>query len=91
MNVMSQNNALNLIEMLRCPVTLSKLTLATADEVEVLNQQIASGKVQNRIGQIVSESVESGYFNEDRSLLLPIREGIIILVTDQAIVMAAGE
>ena len=74
-----------LLEMIRCPVTHSNLKVASTDLLEDLNQQIANGKIVDRIGQTIQGALESALVNQDDSLLLPIRGGIVILIADQAI------
>jgi len=74
-----------LIEMIRCPLTKSRLHPATNEIVDQLNSRIEIGEVQNQIGQTVHEKIDDGFVNENSTLLLPVRGGIIILVTDQAI------
>jgi len=75
----------SLVQMIRCPVTKSDLTLASEQIVSDLNQQIEDRKLLNRLGQVVEESLENGFINQDGSLLLPVRGGIVILIADQAI------
>jgi uncharacterized protein YbaR (Trm112 family) len=74
-----------LIQMIRCPVTKSELTLAPDSVIEDLNRQIESGTAVNRIGQTIVEKLDGGFVNTDRSLLLPVRGGIVILIADQSI------
>ncbi|MFT5299251.1 MAG: hypothetical protein ACI87E_000192 [Mariniblastus sp.] len=82
---MSTKFAQDLIEMLRCPVTQSPLMQASAEIISNINTKIDAGSVVNQIGQTVTEPLESGFVNESGSLLLPVRGGIVILVSDQAI------
>ncbi|MEM7782731.1 MAG: hypothetical protein AAF623_05200 [Planctomycetota bacterium] len=84
MNSKQKNQVLDLI---RCPVTKSALTEADAAEISEINSAIDARQVFNRLGQAESQKIDGGYFNEDRSLLLPVRDGIIILVSDQALVV----
>ena len=74
-----------LLKILRCPVSHSCLEYASEKLVKELNQSIASGKLFNRAGQKVEEHLETGLVNEEGSLFLPIRNGIAIMVSDQAI------
>ena len=46
-----------LLEILVCPETKPSLTLAEADEVEGINQQITRGELVNREGRAVTEPV----------------------------------
>ena len=76
---------MDLASMIRCPVTKSDLTIAETGLIESINQWIEENRLFNHVGQIVDSKIESGYINEDASLLLPIRGGIVILISDQAI------
>jgi uncharacterized protein YbaR (Trm112 family) len=75
----------DLIAIIRCPVTKSPLSAAPKSLIEQLNQQIEAGILVNRIGQTVNIKLDGGFINEDQSLLLPVRGGIVILIADQAI------
>jgi len=75
----------SLVQMIRCPVTKSDLTVANEQIVSDLNQQIGDRKLLNQLGQVVEEPLESGFINQNGSLLLPVRGGIVILIADQAI------
>ena len=82
---MSQTSDTELIQMIRCPVTKSRLVLASESVIAKLNERIRAGAVVNREGQPINKLLESGFLNQDHSLLLPIRGGIVILTEDQAI------
>ncbi len=74
-----------LVDMIRCPVTKTSLRIAADELVGQINSQIDKGEMLNNVGQKVTDKLEGGLINDDASLLLPIRGGIVILVTDQAI------
>lgn len=74
-----------LLKILRCPVTHSSLDYADQELIDRLNKAIGSGTLLNRAGQKIEEAVEKGLVNEEESLFLPIRNGIAIMVPDQAI------
>ena len=74
-----------ILKLLRCPVTKTPLKLADDSTVDQLNLAIEAGTLVDRIGNSVSEKINSGLVNQDQSLLLPIRGDIAILVADQAI------
>ncbi len=74
-----------LLKMIRCPVTGTTLSPANAELIRELNKNIELGRVVDRIDQPVTEKVDAGLINEDRSLLLPIRGEIVVLVSDRAI------
>ena len=73
------------IKMIRCPVTESRLTEATASVVDRLNLQIENSKMTNQDGQVVKAKLDGGFINADQSLFFPVRGGIIVLIADQAI------
>lgn len=74
-----------LIKMIRCPVTQSELTAAPESLIAELNGQIESGLLFNPTGQSIESRIDGGLLNADETRLLPIRDGIVILVVDQAI------
>ena len=74
-----------LLALLRCPQTHSTLTVADRGLIDSLNEKVACQQLFNQIGQLVDQPIEGGLVNADRSLLLPIRDEIVILVSDQAI------
>ena len=74
-----------LLAILVCPENRTPLQLADDELVEKLNRAIAAGQVQNRVGEPVSEPVEGGLVREDKTLVYPIREGIPVLIVDEAI------
>ena len=74
-----------ILQMIRCPVTKSDLAVAGDEVIKRLNQLIEAGDLVNRIGQKVETGFEGGFINEDESLFLPQRGGIVILISDQAI------
>ena len=82
---MNISNNLTLLELVRCPVTQTDLAVAEPELLERVNEQIAKRQLANRIGQTIEVGVESGWINADRSWLLPIRGGIVVLVADEAI------
>jgi uncharacterized protein YbaR (Trm112 family) len=81
----------DLIAMIRCPLTKSSLILATDGKIEQLNSQIDEGTLFNQVGQKVTAKIDSGFVNEDSTLLLPVRGGIVILITDQAIPLSTSD
>lgn len=74
-----------LIDLLVCPE--SKQTLRPADEALLnrLNEAIASGRVQNRGGTVLSAPLGGALLREDGRLLYPVREDIPIMLVDESI------
>ena len=76
-----------LLEILRCPVTHSRLTLADAETLESLNQGIAAGSVQSRVMDTLDTPLEAGLVNENHSFLMPIYQGIPDMNPDDMIAL----
>lgn len=73
------------LELLRCPVTHSKLRQMDAEELGKLNQQIVAGNVKDRKGGPISAEVETCLVNDDQSIGWSIRGGILQLIADEGI------
>jgi uncharacterized protein YbaR (Trm112 family) len=76
-----------LLAVLCCPESHQALRFAPAPLIESINQQIARGEVRNRAGTPVQEKIESGLIRADGQWLYPIRNGIPILLVDEALVV----
>ena len=75
------------LELLRCPVTHSKLSIIDAAKLAELNEQIRQGKACDRKGRSITEELSSGLINADRSHAYSVREGIMQLIADEGIVL----
>jgi len=82
---MSNEVSTDLTQMIRCPVSKSELSPASETVVTTANELIKKQALVNQVGQTVDAEIEAGFVNEDRTLLLPVRGGIVILISDQAI------
>jgi uncharacterized protein YbaR (Trm112 family) len=74
-----------LLDILVCPENKTPLTLAGDELVAKLNRAVASGELRNRAGEVVAEPLEGGLVREDGTLLYPIRDGIPVMLVDEAI------
>lgn len=74
-----------LLDILVCPETKQALRAADADLLALLNQAIEAGSVTDRGGSPVTAPVEEGLVREDGLLLYAIRDGIPIMLIDEAI------
>ncbi len=73
------------LELLRCPVTNSKLAPADHEVVDWINQQIGAGQLCDQSGAPVGSAIEGALVNDNKSLAMPIRCGVISLSTNRAI------
>lgn len=74
-----------LLEILVCPEAKTPLREADVDLIASLNLRIAGGEVRDRSGEPVSEKMESGLLRADGRFLYPIRDGIPVMLIDEAI------
>jgi uncharacterized protein YbaR (Trm112 family) len=74
-----------LLEILVCPETRTRLAAAEASLVERVNAAIAAGRLVNRAGQRVERPIQGGLVREDGRLLYPVIDDIPSLLVDRAI------
>jgi uncharacterized protein len=79
----SMNLPPELVELLRCPLTGSPLTRLADIAVAEFNRLIATGNLENRGGRTVTEGLEAAFVNADRSFVIPVRQGIVVMVEDE--------
>lgn len=74
-----------LLEILCCPETKQAMTLLDAASLDVLNQKIANGELQNKGGNPVKEPLDGGLIRNDKKVTYPIREKIPIMLVEEGI------
>ncbi len=75
------------LEILRCPVTLTPLQMLDEETLQSINNRIAAGELSTRSGQTVTEPLQAAFINESRSLVYAIVDDIPNLIPDDAIVV----
>lgn len=74
-----------LLEILVCPETRAPVRPAGHDVLSRVNAAVASGSVHNRGGGPVREPLVEGLLRDDGLVLYPVRDGIPIMLIDEAI------
>lgn len=74
------------IHILRCPLTYSSLTILAGDELRRVNSAIRQRQLRHYNGTLVQDELETGLISADGQFIYPIKQEIIILLADLAIV-----
>lgn len=77
----------DLLEILCCPETRQGLSLADPARRDALNSAIAEGRVLDSKGRKVAERVDDLLVREDGLRGFAVREGIPVLIPDEALVL----
>ena len=67
------------------PADRVPLRLAEPGWCDRLNRAIREGKIYNRLGRRITQTLDGGLLNEEAGVLYPIRRGIPQLVVDEMI------
>lgn len=78
------------LAMLICPSTHEALREASAAELAAVAAAIAAGTARNRAGQAVAEPLDGGLVPSSGKVLYPIRSGIPILLSGEAILLSSA-
>jgi uncharacterized protein YbaR (Trm112 family) len=74
-----------LLKILVCPETKRPLNLADDGIVSSINDRIRQHTARSRTGEAVDSEIEGGLLTEDMRYLYPIRGGIPVMLSSQAI------
>jgi uncharacterized protein YbaR (Trm112 family) len=81
----------SLLDILCCPVTRTPLELLPERELHVLNERIAEQRIRNRDDAIVTDPLEEALVTRAGKLVYPVRDGIPVLLEEQAMSLAQLE
>jgi uncharacterized protein len=73
-----------LLDILCCPVTRSSLELLPERELAILNERIAAQRIRNREDIVVAEPLAEALVTRTGKLVYPVRDGVPVLLEDQA-------
>jgi uncharacterized protein YbaR (Trm112 family) len=73
-----------LLDIICCPVTRSPLELLPERELATLNELIGGRRIKNREDALVEEPLAEALVTRSGKLIYPIRDGIPVLLEDQA-------
>ena len=79
----------DLLEILRCPETHQKLSLAPAELISRLNAKIKERQISNRAGKQVAEPLEAGLLRKDGAVVYPIRGKLPMMLIEEGVSMVA--
>lgn len=74
-----------LLSILCCPVTHKGLSVARPDLLERINAAIRAGKLLNRDGAELSESLEEALITDDGKIMYPVNDGIPVLIEGESV------
>ena len=74
-----------LLNIICCPVTRERLSIATSKQLVFINTEIAKSNLKKLDGSIAEQPQSNALINATKTLLYPIEEDIPILLENEAI------
>jgi len=74
-----------LLEILVCPETNQPVRPAPSDVLDRLNVEIGAGRLRNRGGDKVAESISEALIREDGRVLYVVDDGIPVMLIEESI------
>ena len=76
-----------LLSILCCPVTHKGLSVVRASTLKSINSAIEAGKLVNRDGSVISESLREALITDDGKTMYPVNDGIPVLLEGESVAM----
>ena len=76
-----------LLSILCCPVTHKGLSLVRTDQLAAINAAIGSGKLTNRDGTLLENSLKEALVTDDGKTMYPIDDGIPVLLEGEGVAL----
>lgn len=74
-----------LLEILVCPETKQRVSLAADDIISKINIRISAGDLRNRGGDPINKPVSEGLLREDGRILYIVDDGIPVMLVEESI------
>jgi uncharacterized protein len=74
-----------LVEILRCPVSREPVSIMSKDQLQQLNAAIEAGELKHADGRKVEAPLEAALETADGTRVYAVRDGIPIMLADEAI------
>lgn len=78
------NVSADLVEILVCPETRQPVKLATAEQLETLNEGIRDGTLRTRGGNTPEKELTEGLVREDGKVLYAVDDGIPVMLIEES-------
>lgn len=88
--VMPRNFDVKLLDVLVCPENLTPVRLARQSEIDGVNRRISAGSQRRWDGAPATTSVEALLIRQDNKIGYEVRNGIPVMLIDQALVLDAA-
>ena len=76
-----------LLSIICCPITHKGLSLARPDKLAAINAAINAGKLSNRDGKVLENSLQEALLTDDGKTMYPVDEGIPVLLEGEGVAL----